>query len=194
MNGWEIVASFAFGLLVNEMTDVSPWAARKLVRWAAYRWTVDPDLAAGYAEEWTAIIDERPGKLLKLLTAVQFSIGAAGRAAPRMLSSARDRALRSLAERGKPTGEGASDAQIRGAGLGLIAAVLITVPVIYAGRLNATPSLIALSLLCGLAAVVTITIAHTIHRRSRRYRRMRRRGHRASPPVHAGRSGPNRLS
>lgn len=96
MNGWEIVASFAFGLLVNEMTDVSPWAARKLVRWAAYRWTTDPDTAAGYAEEWTAIIDERPGKLLKLLTAVQFSIGAAGRAAPRALASAKDAVRRTV--------------------------------------------------------------------------------------------------
>ncbi|MFC0504223.1 hypothetical protein [Micromonospora costi] len=89
MNGWEIIASFVFGLLVNEMTDVSPWAARKLVRWAAYRWTIDPDIAAGYAEEWTAIIDERPGKLLKLMTALRFSTGAAGRALPRVFVSVR---------------------------------------------------------------------------------------------------------
>ncbi|SCF19151.1 hypothetical protein [Micromonospora saelicesensis] len=83
MNGWEIVIGVILGLLVNEMTDLSPWAARRLVRWAAYRWTTDPDVAAGYAEEWTAIIEERPGKLLKLLTATQFSVGAARRAVPR---------------------------------------------------------------------------------------------------------------
>lgn len=97
MNGWEIVVSFVFGLLVNEVTDVSPWAARKLVRWAAYRWTTDPDIAAGYAEEWTAIVEERPGKLLKLMTAVQFSLGAAGRAAPRAFAAARHAAGRRLA-------------------------------------------------------------------------------------------------
>lgn len=106
MNGWEIVASFVFGLLVNEMTDVSPWAARRLVHWAAYRWTPDPEIAAGYAEEWTAIIEEQPGKLLKLLTAVQFSIGAARKAAPRTLVSANDVAVRKLADRlGLPAGE-----------------------------------------------------------------------------------------
>lgn len=86
MNGREIAASFVFGLLVNEMTDISPWAARRLVHWAAYRWTADPHTAARYAEEWAAIIDERPGKLLKLGTAARFAVGAAGRAAPRALA------------------------------------------------------------------------------------------------------------
>ncbi|MCX5066659.1 hypothetical protein OOJ91_12295 [Micromonospora lupini] len=98
MNGWEIAASFVFGLLVNEMTDLSPWAARRLVRWAAYRWTTDPDIAAGYAEEWTAIVEERPGKLLKLLTAAQFSLGAAGRALPRVWAAVGDSATRVVAD------------------------------------------------------------------------------------------------
>ncbi|MEV5767950.1 hypothetical protein AB0L34_25715 [Micromonospora sp. NPDC052213] len=83
MNGWEIILGIVFGLLVNEVTDISPWLARKLTRWSAYRWTTDPDTAAGYAEEWAAVIDDRPGKLLKLLTALRFTIGAASRAAPR---------------------------------------------------------------------------------------------------------------
>ncbi|WP_327643744.1 hypothetical protein [Micromonospora zamorensis] len=83
MNNWEIILGILFGLVVNEVTDVSPWAARKLARWAAYRWATDPEIAAGYAEEWAALIDDRPGKLLKLLTAVRFTLGAAGRAAPR---------------------------------------------------------------------------------------------------------------
>ncbi|WP_371408906.1 hypothetical protein OG423_32170 [Micromonospora zamorensis] len=95
MNGWEIVASFVFGLLVNEMTDVSPWAARRLVRWAAYRWTTDPDMAEVYAEEWTAIIDERPGKLFKLATALQFTGGAVGRTVPRRAAVIRTRLVAS---------------------------------------------------------------------------------------------------
>ncbi|NJC13027.1 hypothetical protein F4558_002853 [Micromonospora profundi] len=97
MNHWEIIASFVFGLAVNEMTDLSPWAARRLVRWAAYHWTTDPEIAAGYAEEWTAIVEERPGKLFKLATAVQFAIGAAGRAAPRTATAIKFAVRRELA-------------------------------------------------------------------------------------------------
>ncbi|MEU8333405.1 hypothetical protein [Micromonospora sp. NPDC048839] len=83
MNRWEIILGIVLGLVVNEATDISPWAARKLAQWSAYRWTSDPEMAAGYAEEWGALIDDRPGKLLKLLTALRFALGAAGRAAPR---------------------------------------------------------------------------------------------------------------
>ncbi|MET7881288.1 hypothetical protein ABZS52_30680 [Micromonospora profundi] len=78
------------------------WVARRLIHWAAYHWTADPDVAAGYAEEWTAIVDERPGKLLKLLTAVQFTLGAAGKAVPRMFAAARDAAVRKLATQTTP--------------------------------------------------------------------------------------------
>ncbi|MFF0721327.1 hypothetical protein [Micromonospora sp. NPDC003816] len=84
----EVVLSILLGLFVNEAFDISPWLARRLVRWSAYRWTTDPEIAAGYAEEWAAIIDQRPGKLFKLLTAVQFTFGAAGRAAPRAVMRA----------------------------------------------------------------------------------------------------------
>ncbi|WFE48836.1 hypothetical protein [Micromonospora sp. WMMD1155] len=108
MNHWEIIASFVFGLAVNEMTDLSPWAARRLVRWAAYRWATDPQIAAGYAEEWTALIGERPGKLFKLLTAIQFSVGAAGRAAPRILKSAMNRATRTQPAGYRPPNLGAA--------------------------------------------------------------------------------------
>lgn len=73
MSAWEIVLGVIFGLLVNEATDISPWLARKLVRWAAYRWAPDQETAARYAEEWTAIIEQRPGKLFKLLSALSFA-------------------------------------------------------------------------------------------------------------------------
>ncbi|MFG1890371.1 hypothetical protein ACGFIR_21195 [Micromonospora sp. NPDC049051] len=87
MSKWEMTLGIVFGLLVNEITDVSPWLAKKLVRWSAYRWTTDPEAAETYSEEWAAIIEERPGKLLKLLTASKFALGAAGRAVPRAVRS-----------------------------------------------------------------------------------------------------------
>lgn len=103
MNRWEIILGIVFGLLVNEITDVSPWLARKLVRWSACRWTVNPEIGAAYAEEWAAVIDERPGKLFKLLTALQFALGAAGRAAPRAgMRATRAILLRYWALRSKP--------------------------------------------------------------------------------------------
>ncbi|NIL59780.1 hypothetical protein [Salinispora arenicola] len=83
MSHWELILSITLGLLVNEVTDISPAIARRLVRWSAYRWTTNPEIAARYAEEWTALINARPGKLLKILTGIRFSLGAAGRAAPR---------------------------------------------------------------------------------------------------------------
>jgi hypothetical protein len=89
VTAWGIVVTLALGLVVNEMTDISPWLARRMVRWAAYRWSKDPEIAAGYAEEWAAIIDERPGRLLKLGTAVGFAGGAAFRTMPRRLAGLR---------------------------------------------------------------------------------------------------------
>lgn len=115
MSHWELILSIALGLLVNEVTDISPAIARRLVRWSAYRWTTNPEIAAGYAEEWTALINARPGKLLKILTGIRFSLGAIGRAAPRF---ARDRikvtritilrikaSLASINQKGCPTQE-----------------------------------------------------------------------------------------
>jgi hypothetical protein len=84
-----IAGAVIFGLLVNEMSALCPWAAHRLVRWAANRWSSDPEVAAAYADEWAAVIDERPGKLFKLLTALGFAGGAVGRAAPRHFTKIR---------------------------------------------------------------------------------------------------------
>ncbi|MDG4796917.1 hypothetical protein [Micromonospora sp. WMMD1082] len=100
MNRWEIILGVVLGLFVNEVTDISPWIARKLVRWSAYRWTTNPEIAAEYAEEWTALINDRPGMLPKLLTAMRFSVGAAGRAAPRIIRN-RLRAARRIGRRSR---------------------------------------------------------------------------------------------
>lgn len=63
---------------MTEVSDVSPWLAMRLVRWAAKQWIRDSDLADGYAEEWAAVVDRRPGKFLKLATAIRFAIPACG--------------------------------------------------------------------------------------------------------------------
>ncbi|MFI6483754.1 hypothetical protein ACIBH1_37915 [Nonomuraea sp. NPDC050663] len=72
MTSWEIFLGVLLGLLVNETCEVSPWLAKKLVRRAAYLQLRDPKEAAGRAEELTGLINDRPGKLFKLATAVAF--------------------------------------------------------------------------------------------------------------------------
>ncbi|MDX3588939.1 hypothetical protein [Streptomyces europaeiscabiei] len=69
------LTSLAVGLLLNEAVDISPWLARKVIRWAAHR-LPSPDLARDYEEEWTALLSERPGKLLKLAYALSFVVPA----------------------------------------------------------------------------------------------------------------------
>ncbi|MCM9077391.1 hypothetical protein L1606_04720 [Streptomyces spororaveus] len=65
------LAPLIVGLIVNEAVDISPWLARKTIRWAARR-IPDAELAQRYEEEWSGFLDERPGKLLKLTYALTF--------------------------------------------------------------------------------------------------------------------------
>lgn len=61
------------GLAINECCDLSPWAARKMVMWAARRRYADnPERAEIRSLELAALIDTRPGKIFKLLTACGF--------------------------------------------------------------------------------------------------------------------------
>jgi mycothiol system anti-sigma-R factor len=71
-----ILLGIVSGLLTNEFCEFSPWCARKLVRWSAFRRYTDPDRAAIRAEELTALIDDRPGNLFKLFTAACFAANA----------------------------------------------------------------------------------------------------------------------
>src|ERR1044072_8855280 len=77
MSGWEVFLGIILGLLVNETCDMSPWLARKLVRWAAFLTYADTERAELRAEELTALINERPGKLFKLATPLTFAVVAA---------------------------------------------------------------------------------------------------------------------
>jgi lipopolysaccharide/colanic/teichoic acid biosynthesis glycosyltransferase len=73
----EIAFAVISGLLINEVTDICPWLAIRLVRWAARRrYPYAPERAATRGEELAALIHDRPGKLFKLFTAVGFALHA----------------------------------------------------------------------------------------------------------------------
>jgi RNA polymerase sigma factor (sigma-70 family) len=76
MTSAEILFAILTGLAINECCEVSPWVARKLVRWSAHRRYKDPIRGEARAEELAALIDDRPGKLFKLVTAAGFAIWA----------------------------------------------------------------------------------------------------------------------
>jgi mycothiol system anti-sigma-R factor len=72
----DILIAAAGILLANEACELSPWCARKLVHWSACRRYTDPARAEARAEELAALINERPGNILKLVTASCFASGA----------------------------------------------------------------------------------------------------------------------
>ena len=71
-----IIWGILSGLAINEFSDLSPWAARKIVRWSARVRYTDPGRAKARSEELAALIDARPGKLFKLITALCFAAAA----------------------------------------------------------------------------------------------------------------------
>ena len=93
-----VVGAVIVGLFINELGELSPWLARHLVNWAAHRWTTDPHDAAELSREWQGIIEQRPGKLFKLCTAVGFASNAgAGVARPVLARFWRSRAVKGVA-------------------------------------------------------------------------------------------------
>ncbi len=77
MNLASIVVTVVLGLAINECCDISPWAAQALMRWAARcRYASNPERAEIRAIELAALIDARPGKIFKLLTACGFATAA----------------------------------------------------------------------------------------------------------------------
>ncbi|MFC4536224.1 hypothetical protein [Sphaerisporangium dianthi] len=95
MSGSEVAVAVILGLLINECCDIAPWLARMLVKRSAHLRYNDRSRAETRAEELTAFINDRPGKLLKLATALAFifiSLVAYGvQAIRRWTSSAVDR-------------------------------------------------------------------------------------------------------
>lgn len=72
MSALAVIISVILGLIVNECTAVSPWAAQKIVRWSARLRYDDPKRAEIRGEELAALIKMRPGNLFKLITALCF--------------------------------------------------------------------------------------------------------------------------
>lgn len=60
-------------MVIGECTEVSPWLARRVLRLAARR-LGNPEAAERYEAEWIALLDERPGKLLKLFFATWIAL------------------------------------------------------------------------------------------------------------------------
>ncbi|MGH3804078.1 MAG: hypothetical protein ACRDTD_28880 [Pseudonocardiaceae bacterium] len=72
----QILLAIITGLAVSELSEVCPWAARKLIRWSAHRRYAPASRAELRAEELAAYLDDRPGRLLKLITALGFTAAA----------------------------------------------------------------------------------------------------------------------
>ena len=80
------LVSLLIGLLASETTELSPWLALRVVRWAAKLWAgTDVERAALLAEEWEALINDYPGKITKLLRASSFAFSGVQRAHVRHL-------------------------------------------------------------------------------------------------------------
>jgi hypothetical protein len=88
----EVICAALGGLALNEICDVSPWLAIRLVRWSARRRYANPTRAQVRAEELAALINDRPGKLFKLITAAMFAGSATIVAGRRVLDNALGRA------------------------------------------------------------------------------------------------------
>ncbi|MEV6674958.1 hypothetical protein, partial [Streptomyces sp. NPDC051162] len=71
----QILIPLALGLILSEFTEVAPWLARRILRLAAHRLD-DPEYSERYEAEWVALLDERPGKLLKLFFASWMALRA----------------------------------------------------------------------------------------------------------------------
>jgi len=74
----DVIVAAVAALIVNEVTDVSPWIAVRLVRWAAGQiYAANADRAARRKEEWEALVSESvPTKISKLIFGLSF--GCAG--------------------------------------------------------------------------------------------------------------------
>jgi AAA ATPase domain len=101
MSPEEILVSVIVGFLVNEACDVSPWCAHYLVRWSVRLRYANPERRRIRGDELVALIDERPGKLLKLGTGLGFLVAAL----PVWLRHVAPALFRALAQRWSPEGQ-----------------------------------------------------------------------------------------
>ncbi|WP_155060477.1 hypothetical protein [Streptomyces blattellae] len=69
----QLLVPTALGMIVGECTEVSPWLARRILRGAA-RMLGNSEATDRYEAEWLALLEERPGKLLKLFFAIWIAL------------------------------------------------------------------------------------------------------------------------
>ncbi|MET8699831.1 hypothetical protein ABZW10_13310 [Kitasatospora sp. NPDC004723] len=85
----QLLIPTVLGMVIGEFTEVSPWLARRILRLAARR-LGSAEATERYEAEWVALLNERPGKLLKLFCASWIALRATWtlRAIHRPLASA----------------------------------------------------------------------------------------------------------
>lgn len=88
MRSW--ILGLLAGLLLAEVSGAVDVLACWVMRRAAVLWTSDRTQSETYAEEWSALIADRPGSLLKLVTALTFVGRAAWKRRDRLASTRRD--------------------------------------------------------------------------------------------------------
>lgn len=119
-----VAAGILSALAVNEACDVSPWAARKIVGWSARLRYADTQRAASRDEELAALIDARPGKLFKLITALAFAAAAIRVRTGQIAAGITVRNLRIVGGRSSAAAVAAIVSVVLAAGL-----ILISVPI-----------------------------------------------------------------
>jgi len=80
-----VAGAILLGVLVNDIWALATPLAQRIVVVAARSWGRDPEQAAILAEEWRALIDDRPGQLFKLSTAAGLLVAGVGRRLGRRL-------------------------------------------------------------------------------------------------------------
>lgn len=90
----EILVAVGAAILAAELFDCLCWLAKETVRRAAYLRYGDTERAEVRAAEWEAVIEERPGQILKLVTAIGFLISGMYAAAQRRLHLTQQTATR----------------------------------------------------------------------------------------------------
>jgi hypothetical protein len=102
MTAWGVVITIVLGLFVNEVFGLSPWLARKIVRWSARIRYTSPTRAEIRAEELSALIDSRPGNLFRVITACGFVATALDDAVQRKAKAIHQEMLGRLTRRPRP--------------------------------------------------------------------------------------------
>jgi hypothetical protein len=74
-----VLGAILLGVLANDLWTLSTPIARRLVVWAAGLWARDHEQRETLTEEWRAYIDDRPGQVLKLVTASALIAAGFGR-------------------------------------------------------------------------------------------------------------------